>query len=533
MPDRRSVMVPLLCAFMLSGCGVLGGDGGLGPETEDAEDGAEEAPPQGAGFVQEGYVGRLGNYFEARVEVTEVARLEDRTRTTLELTSLEDEPVGLNQDTFSVGGLIDRDITGFRLVDTVNQRRYNVYTNIGSRLSPGGDLVPGATYELVVYSPPLEGGVESVTVEAPGGLGEYAGIPVVEGEPKSYPEEPPEEPPQAGETITLPVAEGEPEELDAEYAELFGVVEDVVQGRETETDHETVALRADVLFEFDEAELTGEAENILDDVIAETRERADPDNPPIIISGHTDGIGDDDYNQELSEDRAESVLEVLEDSLGADYAYESVGFGSSQPVEAEGGDDDSWARAQNRRVEISYAFLDEAVTQTEVEAETEEGIVVPDPGDVGEPAEFRSHVGEEPVAEGEYLWQPRHLDTERAWTMNVYPFYRDGAYLVARFDVTHHGEHAGAGFFDPFSGTFGSFDFSVIDPQTGTIYREVRRGAPDERTRTLGPGHWPPARAPEETSYGYIYVPAPPEDVTSVTFDGGGFGSFPDIPIEG
>ena len=53
-------------------------------------------------------------------------------------------------------------------------------------------------------------------------------------------------------------------------------------------------------------------------VAAETREKADPELPPITVVGHTDGVGGDDYNQTLSQERAEAVRDYLETELGTD-----------------------------------------------------------------------------------------------------------------------------------------------------------------------------------------------------------------------
>ncbi|WP_236700416.1 OmpA family protein [Allosalinactinospora lopnorensis] len=518
--------IPLLSlvvsgSLLLGGCG-LAGDDTPGEGGDAAEDGREE---RGSGFVQEGYVGSYGDFLHARVEVTEVARLDDRTRTTIEFTNLQDDTVKYAQSKNVLKP------AWFNLLDPVNQRRYNVYTDIGTKPPASNDWSPGVAYEIVVYSPPLEDNVDQVTVQAPGGIGEFTGVPVVEGEPETYPSEAPEESPSEGDTVTYPVDDGDPEPLDDDYEELYGVVENVVQGRETEDDTETVALRADVLFEFDEADLTDNAESVLEEVVEETRERADPENPPITIAGHTDGVGDDDYNRELSEERAESVRELLEGELGGEYEYETEGHGSSDPVEREGGDDDTWARAQNRRVEISYAFLDDVANEDAGDEEYEEELLEVDPSEAGEPAAFRAHRDEEPVAQGEFT-QERE-DGDREWTMRVYPFYRDGAYLVVRFDITlDHGPDLRYTQ-NPFgSGNTGRVNFGVIDPASGTIHQQVRRRDPDRTVHRLGWKVWPPATGKGVTQYGYMYVPAPPEDVTSVTFDGADFGRFPGVPIE-
>ncbi|MDX1757764.1 MAG: OmpA family protein [Marinobacter sp.] len=67
------------------------------------------------------------------------------------------------------------------------------------------------------------------------------------------------------------------------------------------------------------------------------------------IAGHTDSAGDADYNQSLSQRRAEAVAQRLTDNLGVDAdRVSAVGYGEAQPVE----DNDTAAgRAQNRRVE--------------------------------------------------------------------------------------------------------------------------------------------------------------------------------------
>ena len=75
------------------------------------------------------------------------------------------------------------------------------------------------------------------------------------------------------------------------------------------------------------------------------------DNPTlkIEISGHTDNVGDDNYNQNLSEKRAKSVVNALV-ALGIGTSrLEYKGYGENDPVAsnltAEG-------KAENRRTEF-------------------------------------------------------------------------------------------------------------------------------------------------------------------------------------
>lgn len=116
-----------------------------------------------------------------------------------------------------------------------------------------------------------------------------------------------------------------------------------------------VTLAADVFFEFDKATLTSAALATLDEFAAEIRAEA---RGPITIVGHTDSIGTDEYNQELSEARAEAVRAALDERLPRRFRFEASGRGESEPVapnENEDGSDNPEGRARNRRVEFVYA----------------------------------------------------------------------------------------------------------------------------------------------------------------------------------
>jgi outer membrane protein OmpA-like peptidoglycan-associated protein len=67
------------------------------------------------------------------------------------------------------------------------------------------------------------------------------------------------------------------------------------------------------------------------------------------VEGHTDSIGSDDYNQQLSEHRGESVREYLTGQGMAASSVTSKGFGKTQPVASN---DTASGRQQNRRVEL-------------------------------------------------------------------------------------------------------------------------------------------------------------------------------------
>ena len=67
------------------------------------------------------------------------------------------------------------------------------------------------------------------------------------------------------------------------------------------------------------------------------------------VEGHTDNVGGDDYNQELSEQRGSAVREYLTHEGMAAGSVTTKGFGKTQPIATN---DTAAGRQQNRRVEL-------------------------------------------------------------------------------------------------------------------------------------------------------------------------------------
>lgn len=80
------------------------------------------------------------------------------------------------------------------------------------------------------------------------------------------------------------------------------------------------------------------------------------------IGGHTDGMGDDQNNLQLSEDRAKAVVAYLTGRFASldPGRYQPVGFGEARPVAGNDTDD---GRAQNRR--ITFTVLNPSVWESE------------------------------------------------------------------------------------------------------------------------------------------------------------------------
>jgi outer membrane protein OmpA-like peptidoglycan-associated protein len=119
---------------------------------------------------------------------------------------------------------------------------------------------------------------------------------------------------------------------------------DALQAKTTERG--IVLTLGDVLFTSGKADLKAGAANNLDKLVQFLDHNPDRN---VEIEGHTDNVGGDEYNQELSQRRADSVRTFLmQKGIGPDRIVAS-GKGEHQPVsdnDSEGG------RQQNRRVEV-------------------------------------------------------------------------------------------------------------------------------------------------------------------------------------
>src|SRR2546423_2946078 len=92
---------------------------------------------------------------------------------------------------------------------------------------------------------------------------------------------------------------------------------------------EQISLSSDVLFEFNKAELRPAGQQKLDE-IADRLKGANVQQ--IAAIGHADRIGSEDYNQQLSEKRAESVKQYLTQKGVEQNKVRSEGRGESEPV---------------------------------------------------------------------------------------------------------------------------------------------------------------------------------------------------------
>ena len=139
-------------------------------------------------------------------------------------------------------------------------------------------------------------------------------------------------------------------DLAGNLVDVGGKIEEM-RVKETPTEI-TIDLAADVLFEFDKADVLPAAEATLQKAAGFVREHA---KGAVRIEGHTDSKGDDAYNLRLSRKRAESIRDWFIRNGITNVQFAVEGRGETEPVadnHKPDGSDDPAGRQKNRRVQI-------------------------------------------------------------------------------------------------------------------------------------------------------------------------------------
>jgi hypothetical protein len=179
--------------------------------------------------------------------------------------------------------------------------------------------------------------------------------------------------------------------------DLYDIVEGETKDVTSSPSEVTVSLRADALFDGGSAKLSSRAKAVLDDAAQQIKTKA---TGALTFEGHT---GENDTK--LSKDRADAVMKEMKTRLGGGFTYAASGKGNTEPVAKDA--------ARNNRVEISYRAKASARGTTS-------------------PAAFRPEDGKTVATRtAGFGADKRRLD--------VKPFYRDGAYIVAVFDIVNQG----------------------------------------------------------------------------------------------
>lgn len=132
--------------------------------------------------------------------------------------------------------------------------------------------------------------------------------------------------------------------MDKQAAEI----ERTVDGAEVVKAGEGIIVKFDsgILFGFDQTDLRAEAKTNIKNLVTSLNDNPDTD---ILVIGHTDNKGTEQYNQGLSERRANAVKNYAVSAGLAAGRVKTEGKSFTEPI----ADNDTEAgRAQNRRVEI-------------------------------------------------------------------------------------------------------------------------------------------------------------------------------------
>lgn len=117
-----------------------------------------------------------------------------------------------------------------------------------------------------------------------------------------------------------------------------------------------------VNFDFNKATLTSKAKANLDKLVPVFKEYPDTD---IKIYGYTDSKGSDDYNLNLSSQRAAAVRSYLASKGLSNARFITVGMGEVDPLASNETDS---GRAENRRVEFAITANEKMVDDAKKEA---------------------------------------------------------------------------------------------------------------------------------------------------------------------
>lgn len=143
-------------------------------------------------------------------------------------------------------------------------------------------------------------------------------------------------------------------------------IEQALPGAEVVRSEEGIQLILDensnVTFEYNKSSLTYEAKTNLDKLITIFNEYPDTN---ILIIGHTDSKGSDEYNMSLSQKRAHSVAAYLESKAIVSSRIATEGQGELAPRCTNETDE---GRACNRRVEFAITANEQMIEEAKEEA---------------------------------------------------------------------------------------------------------------------------------------------------------------------
>ncbi|HXZ38912.1 MAG TPA: OmpA family protein [Thermodesulfobacteriota bacterium] len=148
-------------------------------------------------------------------------------------------------------------------------------------------------------------------------------------------------------------ARAEAERAAKAKAEADQLTKELSDLKAKQTERGIILTLGDVLFATGKADLSPEAMRSVDKLVEFLKKYT---NRNVLIEGHTDSVGSDEFNLTLSQKRADSLKEALTGKGIEERRITTVGYGKKYPVASN---DTAAGKQQNRRVEVS--ILNEGV----------------------------------------------------------------------------------------------------------------------------------------------------------------------------
>jgi outer membrane protein OmpA-like peptidoglycan-associated protein len=154
---------------------------------------------------------------------------------------------------------------------------------------------------------------------------------------------------QASAQVSQANAEAAQNQAQAAQQQLQSTQKQLQDLQAKQTERGMVLTLGDVLFDTNKATLKSGADQRIDRLATFLQKNP---NERLIIEGYTDSTGSEDYNQELSQRRAQAVADVLAGQGVPASRYQVVGKGQAFPVATNA---TPAGRQQNRRVEVVFS----------------------------------------------------------------------------------------------------------------------------------------------------------------------------------
>lgn len=149
-------------------------------------------------------------------------------------------------------------------------------------------------------------------------------------------------------------AENHAREAEKSKAELALLMKELTELQGQLTDRGIVLTIGDVLFATGKSDLNASAQRSMDKLAEFLLKKL---NRNLLVEGHTDNVGTDEYNKKLSQQRAASVKNALVKRGIASDRIVTIGYGEKYPLASNASAD---GKQQNRRVEA--IILNEGVS---------------------------------------------------------------------------------------------------------------------------------------------------------------------------